>query len=64
MIGNLLVLTTACFVTGYASKLLGDDGFGPGIVFFNEKGFVSTLGITIYCYEGIGIVMPVMAASE
>ena len=32
--------------------------------FFESSGFISTLGFSIYCYEGIGIVMPVMATSE
>ena len=30
----------------------------------NESSYITTLGITIYCYEGIGIIMPVMAACE
>ena len=29
----------------------------------NEVGVINTLGFSIYCYEGIGIVMPVMATA-
>ena len=64
LIGTFLILCTAIFVTVYACKLLSVNGVGPGVVFFNEAGYISTLGLTIYCYEGVGIVMPVMAASD
>ena len=64
LIGTFLILCTAIFVMVYAIRLLSANGIGPGVVFFNESGYISTLGLTIYCYEGIGIVMPVMAASE
>ena len=64
MIGTFLILCTAIFVMVYACKLLSANGLGEGIVFINEAGYISTLGLTIYCYEGIGIVMPVMSASK
>lgn len=35
-----------------------------GITFLNSSGALNTLGFTIYCYEGIGIVMPVLATAE
>ena len=31
---------------------------------FISDGYLNTLGFTIYCYEGIGIVMPVLATTE
>ena len=64
MVGNLLILITTLYVTGYASKMLTAEGAGPGTVFFNPVGYMGTLGISVYCYEGIGIVMPVMATCE
>lgn len=33
----------------------------PGVEFINKSDFLSTLGFAFYNYEGIGIVMPVMA---
>lgn len=65
LLGNILVLITICYVLGYAINLIRQNhGVVPGAAFLNPSGYISTLGITIYCYEGIGIVMPVMAASE
>ena len=52
------------YVSVFAIKLLGEqDGKGPDIEFLTAPGFMNTLGFTIYCYEGIGIVMPVMATT-
>jgi len=65
MMGNFLIIVTAICVTVYASKLLSSQGGpGPDIAFIEPSGALSTLGFTIYCFEGIGIVMPVMAACE
>lgn len=64
MIGVSLALLTSVYVLCYASIQINDNGIGPNIQKLNEQGYITTLGITVYCYEGIGIVMPVMAASE
>ena len=35
-----------------------------GIKFINENDYLNALGMSIYCFEGIGIVMPVMHSSQ
>ena len=42
---------------------MASEGTGPDLKFIEPSGALNTLGFTIYCYEGIGIVMPVMATS-
>ena len=64
MIGVSLSLLVSVYVLCFASIRISENGMGPDIQKLNEQGYITTLGITIYCYEGIGIVMPVMAASE
>ena len=65
LIGNLLIFTTIAFVSVYCIILLQDQGGpGPGIVAYNPSGFWATVGFAIYSYEGIGIVMPVLATAK
>ena len=65
MIGNILIIITAIYVTVVASKLIMvQGGPGPDMAFLEPSGALNTLGFTIYAYEGIGIVMPVMATCE
>jgi len=64
MVGNFLIVLTVIYVMVYAGKMLGENGPGPDIHFFEASGYLNTLGFTIYVYEGIGIVMPVMATTE
>ena len=40
------------------------NGPGPDIVAYNQSGFWSTVGFVIYSFEGIGIVMPVLAKAR
>ena len=63
--GNFLIILTIIFVTVHASKIMGEQGGkGPNIEFINTAGVMNTLGFSIYSYEGIGIVMPIMATTE
>ena len=65
MLGNLLVVITMIFVTiKAAGKLSVQTEPAPGIEFLNSEGWLNTLGVTVYCFEGIGVVMPIMATTE
>ena len=65
MIGNLLILTTLITVSGYCVWLMVDQGgMGPPVPAYNPGGFWATVGFAIYSYEGIGIVMPVLAKAQ
>lgn len=61
LIGNLLIVATVITVCFYCLWLVGIQGPGPGLVAFDKTGVWATIGFAIYSYEGIGIVMPVMA---
>ena len=64
MLGNLLILLAVLFVTTYCFMVIGrQDGIASGVNFVNSD-YMSALGMAIYCFEGIGIVMPIMQASE
>ena len=61
MLGNLLILLAILFVSVYCCMVISrQDGLAEGVKFVNENDYLSALGMSIYCFEGIGIVMPVM----
>ena len=64
MLGNLLVLMAVLFVSVYCCMLINRDGIGEDIKFINPDGYQSAIGMAIFSYEGIGIVMPIMHQSE
>ncbi len=62
--GVILVLVTVTYVIFYAFNEIAENGPGPDVMFINPAGYMNTIGYTIYCYEGIGIVMPIMATCD
>ena len=65
MLGNLLILMAILYVSVYCGMVLvRNDGIANDIVFINKNEYLGALGMSIYCFEGIGIVMPVMHSSE
>ena len=64
LFGNLLILSTVIAVSIYCCQQLYEDGHGPDIVPYNPMGFWATVGFAIYSYEGIGIVMPILAKAR
>ena len=64
MLGIVLIAFSTIYVSIFAVKKMVDQGgIGPDLPFFEPDGYLNTLGFTIYCYEGIGIVMPVLATA-
>ena len=61
LVGNLLIFGTIITVSCYCIYEISHNGPGPGLVAYDSSGVWSTIGFAIYSYEGIGIVMPVMA---
>jgi proton-coupled amino acid transporter len=61
LLGVILVFFTLFVVSIYAITLLVEQGGrGPDVVFFNQSGYLTTMGTCIYCFEGIGVIMPIM----
>ena len=61
ILGFTMIMITLFAVVGYGSWLVAEQGgAGPDLQFFNSSGYMNTLGFTIYSYEGIGVVMPIM----
>ena len=61
MLGNLLTLMAVLYVTVYCFMTIArQDGIAPEIKFINTESYLNAMGIAIYCFEGIGVVMPIM----
>jgi len=65
MLGNLLILLAVLYVTVYCFMTIArSDGIAPEIKFINTESYLSALGFSVYCFEGVGIVMPIMQSCE
>lgn len=65
LVGSFLIFLTVIIDSIYCFWLLHDQGGpGPNITAYNAEGFWATVGFAIYSYEGIGIVMPVLAKAR
>ena len=62
IIGNAMIVFTAIVVCGYATKglikngPLNQDSFQA----VNTKNMWDMVGFSFYCFEGIGVVLPIM----
>ena len=65
MIGVCLLVWATLVASVYALGMLKDEGkLGPGIEAIRPEGYLTTLGMAVYSFEGIGVVMPIMHACD
>jgi amino acid permease len=65
LFANILLVTMVVIVCCYSVKEVYSNGhLGPDITLINTSGMWTALGFSIYTFEGIGILMPCMAACE
>ena len=60
MVGNLLILLTAVVLSVFSLNLILHQGVATDIKAYNSHSLISTLGFSIYSFEGIAVVMPIM----
>jgi len=65
MIGNIIILITFFVVCTFCFTVIAEqDGLGPDLHVFNPDNWLLTAGFFVYCFEGIGIVMPIMQTCD
>ena len=64
LFANTLIFCAIIIIITYSSVKIHADGISPDVVPLNTKGMWSMVGFSIYTYEGIGILMPVMQACD
>jgi proton-coupled amino acid transporter len=64
MLGSLLILLV-CFITmGYCIEKLNNDGVSDNFIPNHMENIFGVVGFSVYVFEGIGTLMPIMAAAE
>ena len=56
----LVVIATVIVILVFTTKKAARDGIAKDIEFINTNTFLNVIGFSVYAYEGIGIVIPVM----
>ena len=66
LIGVSLLVWASLVVSAYALGVLSSNEWkpGPDIEAIRPEGYLTTLGMAVYSFEGIGVVMPIMHACE
>jgi amino acid permease len=64
IIGNLMIILTVSVVSIYAIVKIKKDGVGPEFQAVNDAKMWDMVGFSFYCFEGIGVVMPIMEQSR
>mmetsp|Transcript_28543 Transcript_28543/g.20625 ORF Transcript_28543/g.20625 Transcript_28543/m.20625 type:complete len:137 (+) Transcript_28543:1004-1414(+) len=60
LLGNVLLLLVYIVISSFSINQLNNYGVQQGVEAINEDSYLVTLGFMIYCFEGIGVVMPIM----
>jgi proton-coupled amino acid transporter len=64
LIADVLILVTGLVILVFATMNLSDNGWGEGVVAFNDATWLSMIGSSIYAYEGIGTILPILDVAE
>ena len=62
--GNLLIVTTVVIVMVVMVMKYAEKGVGDGLQTINQESIWTMVGFSVYVYEGIGVIMPIMDACE
>ena len=61
---DFVILLTISIVVGYTIQYAQDYPISQGVVAFNSHTFLNIIGFSVYAYEGIGVILPVMEITE
>ena len=57
---DLVIAFTLCVVIGYTFSYAAVNDYGPGLQMINPDTFLNIVGFSVFAYEGIGVILPVM----
>ncbi len=60
MVGTMLILATAIVLSVYSLSFIYREGISADIIPYNAESLLASLGFSIYSFEGIAVVMPIM----
>ena len=60
MLASFIILFVCTVISIYCAEKISLEGLGPNIEPFNNNLYWNMIGFSVYCFEGIGCVMPIM----
>ena len=65
LFGDIMIIVTIVVVCIYAGIEIGDHGFDTsGVAFLNTQLWPDAIGFSVYAFEGIGVILPIMEVTE
>ena len=61
MFAIILIAISTVIISGFCVKLIAENGPGPDFIPINYVTMWDVVGFSVYTYEGIGVVMPIMS---
>ena len=60
IIADILILVTVIVICVYNIIKIDDKGWGSNVTFINPDTWLNMIGFSVYSYEGIGIILPIL----
>jgi proton-coupled amino acid transporter len=64
MLGSVLILLVCVITIGFCVDKMNKEGVSASFVPFHSESLFGVIGFSVYVFEGIGTLMPIMAAAE
>jgi solute carrier family 36 (proton-coupled amino acid transporter) len=60
IIADALILITTIVICAYNIFKIENRGWGNNVTFINSEYWLNMIGFSVYSYEGIGIILPIL----
>src|ERR1700761_7510203 len=64
ILADALIMITVIIILVFACIQIHDSGFNRDVEALNSDTFLNVVSFAVYCYEGIGVVIPIMDITE
>ena len=61
---DVLILVTTIVILVYAFIHAAEEGMGKGVYAINPTLWLDMIGFSVYSYEGIGVILPILEITE
>ena len=65
LFGDIMIIVTIVIVCVYAGIEVGDHGWDTkDVVFLNTATWPNAIGFSVYAFEGIGVILPILEVTD